>query len=298
MPEPRGWHTAPTYAGVVWPPGRAVEQSQGRDVRIGSLAPTSPVNGSVVVPAGEDERGTAVTTWVTVKKVVSESHAARISLLAARLAIGTAVATLLLLTSLHVLSPEFAPSWRMVSEYALGRYGWVLALMFLAWGISSWALAIVLWPQVPTRAGKVGACVLIVAGVGEAMAAVFDITHDAGHSIAGALGMGGFPIAAVVLSLSLGRAPAWRSVKRPLLWLAHLSWISVVLLGATLMLMSVQATQVLGHVPQQAPTHLPAGVLGLDGWADRLFVLASCAWALLGAVQALKLTSHWVRTTA
>jgi Protein of unknown function (DUF998) len=226
---------------------------------------------------------------VSMHRGSAKSHVASITVPAARVALVAAGATLLLLASLHVVSPEFNPAWRMVSEYALGRYGWVLSLMFLAWGVSSWALAVALWPQVQTRGGKIGVCVLVVSGLGEAMAAVFDITHDTGHSIAGVLGMGGFPIAAVLLSVSLGRLPAWRGVKPSLLWLAHLSWISIALLGATLMLMTLQVMQVVGHLPQQAPTHLPTGVLGLDGWADRLFVLASCAWVLVAAWQALKL---------
>jgi hypothetical protein len=70
---------------------------------------------------------------------VPTNQAARLSLPAARLAIAAAAAALLLLASLHVLSPEFDPSWRMVSEYANGHYGWVLSLMFAAWGVSSWA---------------------------------------------------------------------------------------------------------------------------------------------------------------
>jgi len=224
--------------------------------------------------------------------VISISNVARFSRPAARLAIAAAATALLLLAILHVLSPEFDPAWRMVSEYALGRYGWVLSLLFLAWGISSWALAIALWPQVATRAGKVGAWLLIIAGLGEAMASVFDITQDTGHAIAGLLGMGGFPVAAVALSISLGRAPTWRGTKRPLLWLAHLSWISIVLLLATLALMTVQvavAQAYGGQLPQHAPTHLPAGVLGLDGWADRLFVLSACAWVLMAAWQTTKL---------
>ncbi len=232
-------------------------------------------------------------------RVISKSAIARISLPAARLALIATAVTLLLLASLHVLSPEFDPAWRMVSEYALGRYGWVLSLLFLAWGVSSWALAVALWSQVSTRAGKVGVCLLVVAGLGEALASVFDITHDTGHSIAGVLGVGGFPIAAVVLSVSLGRVPAWRGAKRPLLWLAHLSWISVVLLGATLMLMTVQFAQAYGgQLPQQAPAHLPAGVLGLDGWADRLFVVSACVWVLLAAWQALQLAGQRFRTSA
>ena len=67
-----------------------------------------------------------------------------IEVIGALLAMVAAAATLLLLAGLHILSPEFDPSFRMVSEYALGHYGWVLSLMFLAWGISSWALALAL----------------------------------------------------------------------------------------------------------------------------------------------------------
>jgi hypothetical protein len=225
-------------------------------------------------------------------KVISNSNVARFSRPAARLAVAAAVVALLLLALLHVLSPEFDPAWRMVSEYALGRFGWALSLLFLAWGISSWALAIALRPQVASRAGKVGVWLLVVAGIGEAMASVFDITRDGGHAIAGLLGMGGFPIAAVLLSVSLGHTSAWRGAKRPLLWLAHLSWISIVLLVATLALMTGQVAQAYGgQLPQHAPTHLPAGVLGVDGWADRLFVLSACTWTLVAAWQAMKLRS-------
>jgi hypothetical membrane protein len=216
-----------------------------------------------------------------------------IEVIGARLAMGAAAATLLLLASLHILSPEFDPSFRMVSEYALGHYGWILSLMFLAWGISSWALALALWSQVKTKAGKIGWWLLVIAGLGSAMASVFDVTHDPGHSIAGVLGMVGFPIAAVLLSVSLGRNQAWRGAKKPLLCIANLSWISVVLLGATLVLMTVQFAQAYGgHLPQHAPTQLPAGVLGVDGWADRLFVLSTCLWVFVAAWQAMKVANR------
>jgi Protein of unknown function (DUF998) len=217
----------------------------------------------------------------------------KIEVIAALLAMIAAAATLLLLASLNILSPEFDPSFRMVSEYALGHYGSLLSLMFLAWGISAWALALALWSQVKTRAGKVGLWFLVIAGLGEAMASVFDVTHDPGHSIAGVLGIGGFPIAAVVLSVSLGRTQAWRGARSLLLWMANLNWISVVLLGATLVLMTVQFAQVTGgHLPQHAPAQLPAGVLGVDGWADRLIVLSTCLWVGVAAWQAMKLTGR------
>ncbi len=57
-----------------------------------------------------------------------------------------------------------------------------------------------------------------------------------------------------------------------------------------MVLMTVQFAQANGgQLPQHAPTSLPAGVLGLDGWADRLFVVSNCVWVMVAAWQAIKL---------
>jgi hypothetical protein len=85
---------------------------------------------------------------------------------AAWLAVLLTGATILLLTALHVLSPEFSPSWRVISEYAFGHYAWVLSLMFLCMGSSSWALAASIWSEVHTSGGKVGLWLLLTAGLG------------------------------------------------------------------------------------------------------------------------------------
>lgn len=212
-----------------------------------------------------------------------------ISAAAARLSIAASAATLLFLAGLHILSPEFGPSWRMVSEYANGHYGWVLSLMFISWAVSSWALAYAIRPQITSPAGKVGLALLIVAGIGEAMASVFDIRHDILHNVAGALGILGLPIAAVLVSVSLGRAPGWSAAKRTLLTLANLTWVSVVLMAASLVLMRHQFIRVTGSLPQHVPTVLPKGVIGLDGWADRLIIGVFCVWAMTVAWKALKL---------
>jgi hypothetical protein len=156
--------------------------------------------------------------------------------------------------------------------------------MFLSWAVSTWALAIVMRPQIHTNAGKVGLWLLILAGIGEAMASVFDVRHEIGHGIAGLLGVIGFPIAALLLSVALGGNEKWRSARTALLSIANLSWISVVLLAATLVIMTMQLARASGgHLPQHAPRSLPPGVLALDGWADRLIVLTNCAWVLVAA---------------
>jgi hypothetical protein len=226
---------------------------------------------------------------VSTNQLVAMSKPSTIVEIAGWLAIFATGATILLLASLHLLSPEFSPSWRMISEYAFGHYAWVLSLMFLASGIGSWALAIAIWSQVHTRSGRVGVWFLIISGVGGAMASVFDITRPIGHGIAGLLGVIGFPIAALLLSFALGQNQAWRTARRPLLWIANLSWISVVLLVMTLAIMTMQMARLHGgHLPQHAPKSLPAGVLALDGWADRLIVLSNCTWVLLAAWHAIR----------
>jgi hypothetical protein len=223
-------------------------------------------------------------------KPLLASDPAKIVAPAAWLAAILASATILLLASLHVLSPEFDPSWRMVSEYAFGHYGWVLSLMFLSWGTSSWALAVAIWSQVQTKSGKVGLWFLVVAGIGEALASVYDVTHDTGHGIAGLLGVGGFPVAALLLSVSLGRTEAWSSAKKTLMRIANLSWMSVLLLAATLVLMTMQLAKANGgQLPQHAPKSLPPGVFRLDGWVNRLIVVSNCLWVFVVAWQAIQL---------
>lgn len=208
----------------------------------------------------------------------------------ANLTIVLSIGTLLVLTLLHILSPELDPAWRMVSEYANGNYGWMLSLFFALWALSSWALAYTLWSQVTTTAGKVGVYFLIASGIGEAMAALFDINHSL-HGLASFIGIGSLPIAALLISTNLGRTEAWSAAKKPLLWSAHLTWISVLLMMATFGLLISTFMQSGAEMPTDstAVTTLPDGVIGIVGWANRFLILAFCAWVTVTAWFASKI---------
>ena len=210
-----------------------------------------------------------------------------ISQIAARISFATAVLTLVLLAALHLLSPEFDPSWRMVSEYATGGYGWMLSLMFVSWAVSSWALALTIWSQIKTTAGKVGLGLLIAAGVGEAMASVFDINHSL-HGLAALIGIGSLPIAAMLISVSLSRTQQWSGARNALLWTANLTWISVIVMAATFIILILTFTQAGGEMTSQV-TEIPAGVVALVGWANRLLIVVYALWAMTVAWQAIKL---------
>lgn len=211
-----------------------------------------------------------------------------ISSAAARLAIMAAAAALLLLASLHVLSPEFDPSWRMVSEYANGHFGWVLSLMFACWAVSSWALAFAIRSQANTIAAKIGLFFLILAGIGEAMASVFDINQGL-HGLAGIMGIGSLPIAAMLISVQLSRARPWSAARKALMWTANLTWISLVLLVVTFAIMIATYTRAGGDMnTTEVPTSLPAGVIAWVGWSNRLLVIAYCAWVIAVARLAIR----------
>jgi hypothetical protein len=214
-------------------------------------------------------------------RVADTSHVApALSRVAGLIALITSVVTLLFLAFLHILSPEFDPSWRMVSEYALGNYGWLLSLMFAVWALSSWALVLSIWSKVRTIGGKIGLFFLVITGIGEAMASVFDIRHPL-HEMAGMIGILSLPIAAMLISVSLSHTEEWSAVKKALLWTANLTWASVLLLIATFILMIVTFTQTGNQVdPRVTVTVLPEGVIAYVGWANRILVVVYCVWVI------------------
>jgi hypothetical protein len=198
-----------------------------------------------------------------------------ISQTAARLSFAAAAMSLVLLAALHVLSPELDPSWRMVSEYASGNYGWVLALMFLSMGLSCVALFFAVKSQAQTIGGKIGLGFLLAAAVGLSMAAKFDFNHDL-HGLSAMIGIPSLPIAAMLISLSLVRNQVWSSARRSLLWTANLTWMSLVVMFATLF---IGLSQSGGEFGPDVPI----------GWPNRLLMLAYGGWLMVVAWRAAQL---------
>jgi Protein of unknown function (DUF998) len=199
-----------------------------------------------------------------------------ISLPAARLSFAAAATSLVLLAVLHVISPELDPSWRMVSEYALGDYGWVLALMFLSMAVSCVALFFAIKSQVWTIGGKIGLGFLLAAAVGLAMGAMFDWKHNL-HGLAALIGVPSLPIAAMLISVSLVRSQAWSSARPLFLWTANFTWMSLVLLFATVF---IGLSQSGGQFGPDVPV----------GWPNRLWMLANGGWLMAVAWRAAQLS--------
>jgi hypothetical protein len=211
--------------------------------------------------------------------ILAESAPGAWSTGASAIAIAAAVISALALVALHVLSPEFEMSWRMVSEYANGRYGWLLTAVFITWAIASWALAVALWPLWATGLGRIGLVFLVLAGVGQMMGGLFDINHTL-HGAAFAIGVPSLTIAAILMTLALRRSGADMAM-----WPAHLSWISFVLMAATMALFLTSLSRAGIDVSAQSGplTDLPEGVTAYNGWANRLLFGASYLWLIIAA---------------
>jgi hypothetical protein len=205
----------------------------------------------------------------------------------ATLATAFAVGAIAALAALHVVSPEFDPSWRVVSEYALGDHGWLLSTMFLCWALASWALAGAIWPLVRTRAARVGVVFLIVSGFGEVLAAWFDVRTPGMHGLAALVGIPTVPIAALLLTYSIdfGATPG-RAMLRIT---AHLTWIALLLMTiAMVVLMSTFPPDAVGRAGE-APAVLPDGVIAFNGWANRMLVVVDALWIVACARRVARL---------
>lgn len=187
--------------------------------------------------------------------------------------------SLLCLLALHFTSPEFKPSWRMVSEYALGKYKWLLTLFFFMWGASSILLAIALLEIISGFYAHIGIVLLVLSGIGAICGGLFDVKHKK-HGMAFALGIPTLPVAALILTYHLLNNNI--ITQTDTLILAHSTWISIFLMAFTMMLMfsGFKKAGVNWDKDSPVPAEVPKDVIALGGYANRLLVLCFISWAM------------------
>ena len=81
---------------------------------------------------------------------------------------------LALVVVLHFIEREFDPSWRMLSEYSLGQFGWLMRVAFIGLGLGCLGDAVATWPAMTSAGGRVGVALLAALGVFASSAAFFD----------------------------------------------------------------------------------------------------------------------------
>jgi uncharacterized protein DUF998 len=203
---------------------------------------------------------------------------------AALLSFTGAATFVILLAALHFIKPEIEPSWRVISEYALGAYGWIMVLAFVSLALSCVSLFVAIRLQTRTMGGKIGLAFLLVAAAGLIIAAIFTTdpitasrdeltTHGFLHGLGAALGTG-FPIAATLIGWSLARNRAWSSARLSLAWSAGLTWIGFLVFALSMAFMF--------------PDDGTFGPDVLIGWPNRFMIAAYSVWMMVVAWQAIR----------
>lgn len=194
------------------------------------------------------------------------------------------VISILCLITLHFLSSEFKPNFRMVSEYALGKHKWLLTIFFLFWGFCSISSGLMLWNLVTTGWAKFGVVLLFVTGIGAIMGGLFDVQHKL-HGLSFGIGVPFLPIAALLISYHLIKKSDWQNHSTSLLLSSHSIWISLVFMAVSMFLLfsSLKSAGIV-YGPDSPPlAELPKGVIGINGWANRLLVLCYILYPVLTA---------------
>jgi hypothetical protein len=200
-----------------------------------------------------------------------------VSTVAAVYALGATASAVALVALLHRLEPEFDPSWRMLSEYALGRYGALMRAAFLAGGTGAIAVAVALagpaWPAslglVLVAIGPLGAAFVDTDPITTPRAAMSRRTDV--HAALGTLFILGFPTAATVAGIGAAADPAVGPV---LAWASVVPWIALAwFLGTSLRYARPDA--------RGAPEVR-------IGWPNRVSMLVYLGWVALAAVTLLR----------
>lgn len=131
--------------------------------------PVPPVPGPAACPVardGSDVQGVRILRPRSPPMTTNRARFARISAAAI-------IAYQVLLLAAIFVRPELDPVHQPVSEYAIGRHGWVTVLAFLTATVSYGCLLVAVRPSVRGRAGRAGLALLGVCAVGTAGVGVF-----------------------------------------------------------------------------------------------------------------------------
>jgi hypothetical membrane protein len=185
----------------------------------------------------------------------------------------------------QLLNPHYNFVRDYISDYAIGRWGWIYGSAFWASGIGTFGLAILL-TQVTKASALLYACIgmLVVAGMTYVVDYYFptDILSPgaspvtlvgATHFAAALIGWVLFTLAAVLISSRLKQGANWAHGWTPLFSLALLLGVLLVVMVAVLV--------------SKAP---------YGGLAEKAFILVRNVWALAFCVLALRAGSNMIST--
>jgi hypothetical protein len=200
---------------------------------------------------------------------------------------------LTILFLLHFLKRDLDPSWRMISEYEIGRFGWMMRLAFFSWGASVLALLIAIWPSLQPISGTISRwwfVLIVIALFGAGIFKTNPITEKTPnlvntiHTLCGAIVILTFPIAATLAVHGLLHHPLWSARQGQLIFGTVLTWIGMVAYFASIIISGIiNPSTVKNTSAEKESPHI------LQGWPNRFMVVTYIIWLIIVAETALRL---------
>ena len=195
---------------------------------------------------------------------------------------------LAILFLLHFLKRELDLAWRMISEYEIGRFGWLMRLAFFCWGASVLALLFTMWPSLRLTSGTISRwwfAVIVTALFGAGIFKTDPITNDTNspvniiHKICGTIVIFTFPIAATLAAVSLLHNPLWLAYRGLLIPGTVLAWVGMVSFFASIIIARIKDPK----AGEAGGPHI------YMGWPNRFNVVTYIVWSIIITVTALRL---------
>lgn len=199
---------------------------------------------------------------------------------APKVAYRSGVAFLVLLGALHFLESEFDPRWRLISEYEVGPYGWLMRLAFFLWGTGFLSLAVALGQSRsmatnPRVRAWLATLALAVFGAGIFVTQpITDVVRgrvDQLHAVCGALMIFTFPAAASFVARGLPQDLALTTQHHRIGWATVLVWLGFITFFASMII----------HLEQIRTRAFDASVA--IGIPNRIMVVTYTVWLLVVA---------------
>jgi Protein of unknown function (DUF998) len=193
----------------------------------------------------------------------------------ASIALAAVVIFLILLTALHFLEPEFDPSRRLISEYELGHYGWIMSLAFFSLGVGVLATERSTGKASTGRRGRIGRwwfLAISIAFFGGGIFYPYMPPNFASyiHGLCGVIVIVTFPMAATLYGSSLARNQAWTTLRGQLRWATVLVWVGLLLFAG-----SVIVFEIISQPVDRSNPNL------LVGWQNRFMIVTYSIWLMV-----------------
>jgi len=185
---------------------------------------------------------------------------------------------ILILIVLHILNTEIDPTWQPISEYALGKIGWLMNIAFMLLGLSFFLMGIYLFKNIKSLGAKIGGILLMLSAIGNFLAGIFNtdpvntlpaqMTTSGNIHVAGAGLLGFMILATLFITYQFYKQEQLRPYRVQVLMATILVWIlEIVMISA----MAVYLSDTNGMLTPETPI----------GGIGRLVILACSIWVII-----------------